>query len=148
MQGQKKYLWKGNVYNFSVDYDAIDKSERLNIHKYLMLRNILNIIMPRLIKQAFLVLLSFNGSLATKCVSLNNKPCITRPVLINLNSLELNYYLFMISLVKCNEICNVADDLPTKIYVSSKKRRKCKSICYDNKNIWSQKIGKKYFIWL
>ena len=53
MQGQKKYLWKGNVYNFSVDYDAIDKSERLNIHKYLMLRNILNIIMPRLIKQAF-----------------------------------------------------------------------------------------------
>ena len=122
MQGQKKYLWKGNVYNFSVDYDAINKSERLNIHKYLMLRNILNIIMSRLIKQAFLVLLSFNGSLATKCVSLNNKPCITRPVLINLNSLELNYYLFMISLVKCNEICNVADDLSTKIYVSSKKK--------------------------
>ena len=110
------------MYNFSVDYDAIDKFDRLNIHKYLMFRNILNIIMSRLIKQTFLVLLSFNGSLATKCVSLNNNPCIARPVYINLNSLELNYYLFMISLVKCNEMCNVADDLSTKIYVSSKKK--------------------------
>ena len=28
-----------NVYNFSVDYDAIDKSDILNIHKYLMVKN-------------------------------------------------------------------------------------------------------------
>ena len=26
----------GNVYDFSVDYDSIDKSDILNIHKYLM----------------------------------------------------------------------------------------------------------------
>ena len=31
---------KGNVYNFSVDYHAIDKSDILNIHKYLMVKNI------------------------------------------------------------------------------------------------------------
>ena len=30
---------KRNVHNFSVDYDAIDKSKILNIHKYLMNKN-------------------------------------------------------------------------------------------------------------
>ena len=29
----------GNVYNFSVDYNSIDKSDILNIHKYLMTKN-------------------------------------------------------------------------------------------------------------
>ena len=31
--------FKGNVYDFSVDYSAIDKSKVLNIHKYLMIEN-------------------------------------------------------------------------------------------------------------
>ena len=30
---------KGNVYNFSVDYNPIDKSDILNIQKYLMVKN-------------------------------------------------------------------------------------------------------------
>ena len=30
--------FKGNVYDFSVDYGAIDKSNILNIHKYLMIK--------------------------------------------------------------------------------------------------------------
>ena len=30
---------KGNVYDFSVDYSSIDKSDILNIHKYLMTKN-------------------------------------------------------------------------------------------------------------
>ena len=30
---------KGNIYDFSVDYDAIEKSHILNIHKYLMFTN-------------------------------------------------------------------------------------------------------------
>ena len=30
---------KGNVYEFSVDYDAIDKSDILNIHKYITAKN-------------------------------------------------------------------------------------------------------------
>ena len=29
----------GNVYDFSVDYNFIDKSDILNIHKYLMTKN-------------------------------------------------------------------------------------------------------------
>ena len=31
--------FKGHVCDFSVDYDAIDKSNILNIHKYLMIKN-------------------------------------------------------------------------------------------------------------
>ena len=41
-------------------------------------------------------------SLATKCMSLNNEPCMIRPTLIDLNPVELNYYSFMISLDECN----------------------------------------------
>ena len=29
----------GNIYDFSVDYNSIDKSDILNIHKYLMIKN-------------------------------------------------------------------------------------------------------------
>ena len=33
--------FKGNVYDFLVDYDAIDKSDISNIHRYLMVKIIL-----------------------------------------------------------------------------------------------------------
>ena len=67
-----------------------------------------------LIKKKFIALLSFSGSLATKCVTLNNEPCMTGPTLIDLNPVELNYFPFMISLDKCNGSCNAADDLSMK----------------------------------
>ena len=38
--------------------------------------------MISLIKQVFIVLLSFTRYLATKCVSLNNEPCMIRPFLL------------------------------------------------------------------
>ena len=63
-----------------------------------------------LIKQVFIILLSFSSSLArdqAKCLSLNNKLCKVRPTLIDLNPVELKYYPFMISLDKCNGSCNV-----------------------------------------
>ena len=31
--------FKGNMYDFSVDYNSIDKSDILNIHKYLMIKS-------------------------------------------------------------------------------------------------------------
>ena len=34
--------------------------------------------MASLIKQVFIALLSFSNSLATKCVPLNNEPCMIR----------------------------------------------------------------------
>ena len=67
------------------------------------------------VKQVFTALLSFCGSLTTKCVSINNEKCMTRPILIDLNPVELSHYPFMISLDKCNGSCNAVDDLSSKI---------------------------------
>ena len=53
-----------------------------------------------LIKQVFIALLSFIGYLATRCVPLNNDPCLITPTLIDLNPVEINYCLFMVSLDK------------------------------------------------
>ena len=63
----------------------------------------------------FIVLLSFIGSLATKCMSLNNEQCKTRPTLIDLNPVEFNYYQFMISLDKCNGSCNALTKVSGRI---------------------------------
>ena len=75
--------------------------------------------MCRLIKQVFLALLNFRGSLATKYVSVNNEQLMIRPTFLDINSIELNYYTFIIILDKCNASCNVVDDLSTKICVPS-----------------------------
>ena len=64
--------------------------------------------------------MNFSDSLATKSMSLNNEPCITRAFLIDLNFVDLEYYSFMISLDKCNGIFNSVDDLSTKKCVPSK----------------------------
>ena len=55
----------------------------------------------------FFILLSFSSSLTcdqTKCLFLNDEPCMVRPTLIDLNSVELKYYPLMISLNKCLEV--------------------------------------------
>ena len=72
-----------------------------------------------------IVLLEFRSSLEraakvsdrTKCPSLNDETCMLRPTLIDLNTIELEYYPFMISLDKCNRSCNV---LPKKICIPKK----------------------------
>ena len=77
--------------------------------------------MFRVIKQVFIALLGFSGSLAsianvsnfTRCMSLNNQPCMTRPTLIDLNPdeciQELRYYPFMVNLDRCNVSYNIYD---------------------------------------
>ena len=60
-----------------------------------------------LIKQVFILLLSFSSSLVrvadrTKCLSLNDDPCMLRPTLIDFNPVERKHYPFMISLDSCN----------------------------------------------
>ena len=62
----------------------------------------------------FIVLLSFSKSLATKCLLLNDEPCMIRPTLIDMSPVELKYYPFRISLNKCTGSCNV---LSPKIYI-------------------------------
>ena len=61
------------------------------------------------------LLLKFSESLArvvkvsdqTKCLFLNDEPCMVRSTLIDLNTVDLKYYPFMISLDKCTGSCNV-----------------------------------------
>ena len=77
--------------------------------------------MVSLIKQVFIVLLSFTSSLATRFVSLNDELCIVRPTLIGLNLIKLKYYPFMISLNKCNGSCSV---FSLKMYVPKKAKDK------------------------
>ena len=63
-----------------------------------------------LIKQVFIVLLSFSESLArdrTKWLFLNDEPRMVRPTLIYLNPVELKHYPFLISLDKCTGSRNV-----------------------------------------
>ena len=51
-----------------------------------------------LIKQVFIVLLSFSESLArdrTKCLFLDDEPCMYRPTVIDMNPVELKYYPFI-----------------------------------------------------
>ena len=60
-------------------------------------------------------------------MSLNNDPCIISLTLIDLNSIELNYYPFTISIDKCSGSFNVVDDVSTKICVPSETK-------YENVN--------------
>ena len=49
-----------------------------------------------------------------------------RLTLTDLNPTELNYYPFLITTDRYNGSGNVVDDLPTKVYgLSKKKRYKC-----------------------
>ena len=76
------------------------------------------------IKEAFIVLLSFSGSLATKFISFINEPFLARPTLLDLNPDELSQgpcrYAIMISLGKRGESCNNLDDLSSRTCVSNK----------------------------
>ena len=52
----------------------------------------------------FFVLLGFSKSLATKCLFLNDEPCMVRSTLIDMNPNELKYYPLIISLNKCTGV--------------------------------------------
>ena len=54
-----------------------------------------------------LVLLNFSIFLATKCLTLNDEPCLFGPTLIAMNPNVLKYYPLMISLNKYTGSCNV-----------------------------------------
>ena len=69
--------------------------------------------------------MSFSESLTTKCVSLNNEPCMARSTLIDLNPVEFNHCPVMISLDKCSGGRNVVDALSTNIFVPVKEKTKC-----------------------
>ena len=79
-----------------------------------------------LIQQVFIVLSSFSSSLAcdrTKHLFLNDEPCMVRPTLIGINTVELKYYPFMISIDECTGSCHVLS--PKNMCFKRGKRHKC-----------------------
>ena len=92
--------FKGNVSDFSVHIDPVDKFDILNINKYSVLKNN--------IKSCSGL---FKKYLLHYC---SNESCMVRSTLIGVNPLERNYNSFKISLDKCNGNCNVVDGLSRK----------------------------------
>ena len=80
-----------NIKNWTKN-ETVDISDIKNSHKYLMKKTIAQV----------LVLLSFGRSLATTCVSINNRLSMVRPI--------YQTYPFIISLDRCDGICNTAED--------------------------------------
>ena len=70
------------MYNVSVDYNSIDNSDILNIHKYFMVKNDIKKCLGKL-KIFFVILLTsiVSASNHTKCISLSNQKCMTQPTL-------------------------------------------------------------------
>lgn len=94
-------------------------------------------------------LLRFRGSLATianvsdhaKCISLDNQPYMTRPILTNLNPDKYNYGPFIINWDRCNGNCIILDD-------PWKRKYKFEYFQYDDKNKFRQNINKTYIMWM
>ena len=112
----------------------------------------------------FIVLLSFSGSLATKCLFLNDEPCMVRLTLIDMNPVELKYFPLMIGLKKCTGSCSVLSQkisvlketkdtsvkafnvITNKIeakamaeHISCDCKCKCNSTTYNSKQKWNNK---------
>ena len=88
----------GDVNDFSVNYNSIDKSDILNIRKYWTKKYIYKSKFS-----LFIILLSFSSFLArdsTKCLLLNYERCMIRPTLINMNPVKLKYYPFFLNFKK------------------------------------------------
>ena len=70
---------------------------------------------------SLIVLLRFSSSLAhsqTKCLFLNDEPCMVRPTLADLNPVEHKYYSFMI-------VVEVVCFIPKNMCSKRNKRPKC-----------------------
>ena len=68
----------------------------------------------------FIGLLSFSGSLATKCMSSNNEQSKARFILIELNPMKVTYYPFTNTLDKFNGNWNILNKTSGRICVPNK----------------------------
>ena len=106
----KKTGFNGYVNDFSVDYDATDFDDIVDIHNYLMKKkHIVNKDVWIYYKNIFLtVLLCVNLLTANSlsCISMKNQECKTRPKVVNVNGDEPVFFLFIIKTSKCSGSCN------------------------------------------
>lgn len=92
-----------------------------------------------LIQQVFILLTGWSRWLATKHISLNNKPSLSRPNLINLNPNELGLGLtrWLTRFATCNRNYNNPFG---RIYVPNKKEDVDKSFLIWQRELMNQKV--------
>ena len=69
--------------------------------------------MSGFIKKMFIVVTGFIGlSVVTPliCVSISNQEYKVRPIIMNINSDELSFYLYSIFVNKCSDSCNKSNN--------------------------------------
>ena len=118
----KKTGFNGYVYNFSIDYDATDVDDIVDIHKYLTKKKRHSVIKCLdLLKKCFFVgltnLSSFTSVNSLSCISMNNQECKTRPQFVNVNGDEPVFFPFSIETSKCSGSCNNINYLYAEICV-------------------------------
>ena len=109
----KKIGLYGYFYDFSVDYDAIRHSQVFNEKSWYK-------IMFQFILKTFIVVTVFIGlSVANllKCISMSNKQCKVRPVIMNINSNEPSFCPYSILVNNCSGSCNNINDPYAKLCV-------------------------------
>ena len=120
----KKTGLKVTVQCFSVNYNPINTSDILDIHRFLMKKTIYKSVWNY--KKMFIIFLTsiVNASNHAKHVSLSNQKCDTQPTLINLYpneySQELHFYPFAVKVDRCVGSCYTLNDLPNKVCVQNK----------------------------
>ena len=78
--------------------------------------------MLRYIKKCFFIAIAFFNSNVSnvnslKCVSMNNQECKMRLEIINLNTNETVFYLYVVKINKCKGSCKTINDPYAKIWV-------------------------------
>ena len=106
----KKRVSNGYVYDFSVDYDATDVDDILDIYKYLMKKITVQMKIFGFVKKVFFVgltiLSGFANANSLSCISMSNQECKTRPQVVNVNGDEPVFFPFSIETSKYSGSCN------------------------------------------
>ena len=96
----KKTGFNGYLYDFSVDYDATDVDNIVDIHEYLMKKNDTVFFTGLTILSSFIntIPLSTAPLNANKLsgISVNNQPCKARPEIVDVNSNNPIFYPFSV----------------------------------------------------
>ena len=110
-----------DVYDFSVDYDAIAVDDILNIHKYSMKKMTYYKTFGLVKKCFFTTMLFFRCNLSSlnslKYVSMNNQEYKIIPEIANVNSDEPVFSSFSIKISKSSGNCNNISDPFAKLCV-------------------------------
>ena len=126
VDNMKKIIWvdnmkknglKGYVYDFSVDYDAIEIADILDIQWKVLNEKEWYKIMFRFIKKMFITAMTFVGCGALQYDSMSNQECKVRPAIMNINSNEPLFYPYSIAVNKCSGSCDDINNPYTKLCI-------------------------------